>query len=80
MEWTEILKFSLPLLFSAGVFFVAFLALLLAGMSAMLAPLRKDIVRIDGELKEIKANQARFDRELKEIKALLTQALAERRK
>ena len=94
MDWTEILKFSLPLLFSGGIFFVGFLALLLAGISAMLSPIRKDIIRLDGELKEIKANQVRFDEELREIKAnqvrfdgelqeikaLLNQLIAEGRK
>ena len=39
-------------------------------------PLKKDIAKLETELKEIKDNQAHFDNELKEIKSKLDQLLA----
>ena len=78
MGWVDIL----PVLFSAGIFLIGFLALLLTGMNAMLSPIKKDIarleknqIRFEKELAEIKENQIRFDRELADIKAMLSQIL-----
>ena len=78
MTWPEFL----PVLFSAGIFLLSFLALLLAGINAMLSPIKKDIGRLEEkqihfekELTEIKENQVRFEQELTEIKAMLSQIL-----
>ena len=78
MTWPE----ALPVLFSAGIFLLSFLALLLAGMNAMLSPIKKDIGRLEEkqvhfekELTEIKENQVHFEKELTEIKAMLSQVL-----
>ena len=38
---------DLSVLFTAGIFFVSFLGLLLAGFNAMLKPIRKDIANLE---------------------------------
>ena len=53
-------------LFTAGIFFIGFLALLLTGFNSLL----------NAKIEPLKENQARFDGELKEIKGKLDQLLA----
>ena len=76
MNWLELT----PIVLTTGIFLMSFLALLLAGFSALLSakirPLEENQLRFDKELQEIKASQAHFDKELREIKGLLTQLVA----
>ena len=51
-------------LFTVGIFFIAFLALLLSGFNAMLSPLKKDIARLE-------AGQAKLLADIAEIKQML---------
>ena len=52
-------------LFTAGIFLVSFLALLLGGFNSLL----------NAKIEPLKKNQDRFEAELKEIKAKLNQLL-----
>ena len=45
-------------LFTAGIFFIGFLSLLLVGFNAMLGPIKKDIAKLE-------AGQVRLEREIK---------------
>ena len=40
-------------LFTAGIFFISFLSLLLVSFNALLSPLRKDISRVETEIKAL---------------------------
>ena len=55
--------------FTAGIFLISFLALLLAGFNALL----------NSKIGPLKENQARFDAELKEIKSKLDQILDQKK-
>ena len=74
---------ELSVLFTAGIFFISFLALLLAGFNAMLSLIKKDIagletgqVRFDKELKELKAGQANLEKRMDGIENKLDQLIA----
>ena len=56
---------DLSLLFTAGIFFISFLALLLGGFNFLL----------NAKIEPLKKNQDRFETELKEIKSKLNQLL-----
>ena len=61
-------------LFTAGIFFISFLSLLLVSFNAMLSPIKKDIGRIETDLKtEIKAVRIELNAKLDRlIFAILT--------
>ena len=60
-------------LFTAGIFFVGFLALLLAGFNALLnakiGPLKENLVRFEKRLDKLEAGQASFDKRLDKLEA-----------
>ena len=64
---------ELPLLLTAGIFLLAFLAFLLSGVNALLnakiEPLKDNQVRLEVEIKEIKSEQKEIMAEQKEIMA-----------
>jgi len=70
----ELLSIFTPL-FTAGIFFIGFLALLLAGFSAMLEakvdPIKKDIARLE-------AGQAKLERGLAKLESKIDQVLAKK--
>ena len=70
-------------LFTAGIFFIGFQALLLGSIQAMLSPLKRDIARLETDIARLKAGQtkleagqARFDKRLDSLEHKLDQLLA----
>ena len=70
MDW----KVMIPTLLTGGVFFIAFLSLLLVSFNAMLSPLQKDINRLGMDIKankqEIKANRQEIKANRQELKVI----------
>ncbi len=71
---------ELPLLLTAGIFLLAFLAFLLSGVNALLnakiEPLKDNQVRMETEIKGIQSEIKEIQSEQKEITAKLDQLLA----
>ena len=69
MDW----KVMIPTLLTSGIFLIGFLSLLLVSFNAMLNPIRKDIGRLDTDIKatsqELKATNQELKATKQELKA-----------
>ena len=66
----ETLSVFMPL-FTAGIFFISFLALLLTGFNYMLKPLKDNQARMEDRQARMEDRQARMETEIKDIKNTL---------
>ncbi len=70
---------ELTLLFTAGIFLIGFLALLLTGMNTILnakiEPLKDNQARFDQRLTKLEAGQTKLSADIAEIKQLLSKKI-----
>ncbi len=69
-------------IFTAGIFFIGFLSLLLVAFNALLTPIREDIVQLNGRMDrletEIKTVRTELTAEIRELRQLIITALMDK--
>ena len=58
---------KLTFLFTAGIFLISFLALLLTGFNYMLGPIKTDIARFEKRFEKLEAGQAKLEKKFDQL-------------